>query len=102
MGQARDATRVLDPNPCSSLENPHLRTQRAAGWTHARPLAPLQRWRLVRQLDRLEMGLQACIYEGQGAGDLSEFFASVHQALETPELKALLAELERLRPGKRA
>jgi putative hydrolases of HD superfamily len=58
--------------------------------------------RLVRQLDRLEMGLQACIYEHQGAGDLSEFFASVHQALETPALKALLAELERLRPGKGA
>ena len=57
--------------------------------------------RLVRQLDRLEMGLQACIYEHQGAGDLSEFFASVHEALETPELQALLAELEGLRPGER-
>ena len=58
--------------------------------------------RLVRQLDRLEMGLQACIYEGQGVGDLSEFFASVHRALEAPELQALLAELETLRPGKGA
>ncbi|MBF5044780.1 HD domain-containing protein [Aggregicoccus sp. 17bor-14] len=58
--------------------------------------------RLVRQLDRLEMGLQACIYEGQGVGDLSEFFASVHRALETPALQALLAELETLRPGKGA
>ncbi|HEX8826290.1 MAG TPA: HD domain-containing protein [Archangium sp.] len=54
--------------------------------------------RLVRQVDRLEMGLQATIYEHQGAGDLSQFFASVHKALETPELKALLAELETLRP----
>jgi putative hydrolase of HD superfamily len=54
--------------------------------------------RLVRQVDRLEMGLQACIYEHQGAGDLSEFFASVHKALEAPELKAVLAELETLRP----
>jgi putative hydrolase of HD superfamily len=49
-------------------------------------------------VDRLEMGLQACIYEHQGAGDLSEFFASVHKALEAPELKAVLAELETLRP----
>ncbi len=55
--------------------------------------------RLVRQVDRLEMGLQATIYEHQGAGDLSQFFASVHKALETPELTALLAELEKLRPG---
>ncbi len=55
--------------------------------------------RLVRQVDRLEMGLQAAIYEHQGAGDLSEFFASVHKALETPELKTVLAELEKLRPG---
>jgi len=54
--------------------------------------------RLVRQVDRLEMGLQATIYEHQGAGDLSQFFASVHKALETPELKAVLAELEQLRP----
>ena len=55
--------------------------------------------RLVRQVDRLEMGLQATVYEHQGAGDLSQFFTSVHRALETPELKALLAELETLRPG---
>lgn len=54
--------------------------------------------RLVRQVDRLEMGLQATIYEHQGAGDLSQFFTSVHKALETPELKAVLAELETLRP----
>ncbi|MCP3144492.1 HD domain-containing protein [Pyxidicoccus xibeiensis] len=55
--------------------------------------------RLVRQLDRLEMGLQACVYEHQGLGDLSQFFASVEKALEAPELRAVLAELEALRPG---
>jgi putative hydrolase of HD superfamily len=54
--------------------------------------------RLVRQLDRLEMGLQACVYEHQGVGDLSQFFASVEKALEAPELRAVLAELEALRP----
>jgi putative hydrolase of HD superfamily len=56
--------------------------------------------RLVRQLDRLEMGLQACIYEWQGAGDLGAFFASVHGALEAPALRALLGELEALRPAR--
>ena len=54
--------------------------------------------RLVRQVDRLEMGMQATIYEHQGAGDLSQFFASVRKALEAPELRALLDELETLRP----
>ncbi|MCP3060144.1 HD domain-containing protein [Myxococcus sp. K38C18041901] len=54
--------------------------------------------RLVRQVDRLEMGLQACVYEHQGAGDLSEFFASVEKVLEAPELRAVLTELESLRP----
>lgn len=55
--------------------------------------------RLVRQLDRLEMGLQACVYEHQGMGDLSQFYASVEKALEAPELRAVLAELEALRPA---
>jgi putative hydrolase of HD superfamily len=54
--------------------------------------------RLVKQVDRLEMGLQALVYEHQGMGDLSEFFASVDKALEAPELRAVLAELEALRP----
>ncbi|MCE9671421.1 HD domain-containing protein [Myxococcus stipitatus] len=54
--------------------------------------------RLVKQVDRLEMGLQACVYENQGQGDLSEFFASVDKALEAPALRALLVELESLRP----
>ncbi|HLL52366.1 MAG TPA: HD domain-containing protein, partial [Myxococcaceae bacterium] len=55
--------------------------------------------RLVRQVDRLEMGLQACVYELQGAGDLSQFYASVEKALEAPELRALLTELQALRPA---
>jgi len=55
--------------------------------------------RLVRQVDRLEMGFQACIYEHLGAGDLSEFYASTAKALESPELKAVLEELRALRPS---
>lgn len=54
--------------------------------------------RLVRQLDRLEMGLQACVYEHSHAGSLEEFFVSVRPVVETPELQALLAELESVRP----
>jgi putative hydrolases of HD superfamily len=54
--------------------------------------------RLVRQVDRLEMAMQACVYEHQGVGDLSQFFASAEKALESPELKAVLTELEALRP----
>lgn len=56
--------------------------------------------RLVRQVDRLEMGLQACVYELQGAGDLSQFFASAEKALDAPALKSVLAELRALRPAR--
>ncbi|SES98585.1 HD domain-containing protein [Stigmatella erecta] len=55
--------------------------------------------RLVRQVDRLEMGLQACVYEHQGLGDLSQFFTSAQKVLETPQLQALFAELQALRPA---
>ncbi|MFY0583305.1 hypothetical protein ACN28S_61490 [Cystobacter fuscus] len=44
------------------------------------------------------MGLQATVYEHQGAGDLSQFFASVHKVLETPEFQALLAEVKTPQP----
>jgi putative hydrolase of HD superfamily len=50
--------------------------------------------RFVRQIDRLEMGLQAAVYQRQGliAGD--EFFASARQALTDPKLAALLDEIQ--------
>ena len=50
--------------------------------------------RFLRQLDRLEMGLQAAVYQRQGliAGD--EFFASARQALVEPDLIALLDEIQ--------
>jgi putative hydrolase of HD superfamily len=54
--------------------------------------------KLVRQVDRLEMALQACVYEHQGMGDLSQFFASAGKVMETPQLQAVLAELQALRP----
>jgi putative hydrolases of HD superfamily len=53
--------------------------------------------RFVRQIDRLEMALQASVYEGQGLGDLSEFFDYVRSFLSEPELQRILRELEGLR-----
>jgi putative hydrolase of HD superfamily len=53
--------------------------------------------RFVRQLDRLEMVLQASVYEHQGLADLSEFFAAVRPVLSSPELRAVLDQLETLR-----
>jgi putative hydrolase of HD superfamily len=52
--------------------------------------------RLVRQLDRLEMALQAAVYERQEGLALDEFFASAGAALESEPLLALLAELQAL------
>jgi putative hydrolase of HD superfamily len=55
---------------------------------------------LVWQVDRLEMGLQASVYERQESVDLSEFYASAREALSAPELRAVLDELEELRRGR--
>ncbi|ETW95356.1 MAG: phosphodiesterase [Candidatus Entotheonella factor] len=51
----------------------------------------------VRQIDRLEMVLQASVYEHQELADLSEFFTSVEQALSTPALQSILHELKAMR-----
>ncbi|MBR4188650.1 MAG: HD domain-containing protein [Kiritimatiellae bacterium] len=53
--------------------------------------------RLVKQVDRLEMGVQASIYEHEKFADLSDFFDSTDKALSTPELRAVYDELVRLR-----
>lgn len=49
----------------------------------------------VRQVDRLEMALQASVYARQGWIDPAEFFASAGQSLSLPELQDLLVELQR-------
>ena len=46
----------------------------------------------VRQIDRLEMGLQASVYTAQGFAGLEEFFASAQQALTDEKFNKLLAE----------
>jgi putative hydrolase of HD superfamily len=55
--------------------------------------------RLLRQLDRLEMGLQALVYEGQGEADMAEFHATIDAADWWPELRAVIDELAGLRRG---
>ncbi|WP_016877921.1 HD domain-containing protein, partial [Chlorogloeopsis fritschii] len=51
----------------------------------------------VRQLDQLEMILQASVYEHQELANLSEFFASANQKFTAPQLKAIFETLEDLR-----
>jgi putative hydrolase of HD superfamily len=51
----------------------------------------------VRQIDRLEMLLQASVYEHQGLANLSEFFTSTNQVFATSPLKSILNALEELR-----
>jgi putative hydrolase of HD superfamily len=51
----------------------------------------------VRQIDKLEMALQASAYEHQGFGDLLDFYKSASKAISDPELSAILDELQLLR-----
>lgn len=48
---------------------------------------------LVRQVDRLEMAMQASIYLRQGFKRMDEFFTTAGRALSHPELQNLLNEL---------
>ncbi len=52
--------------------------------------------RLVKQLDRLEMGLQAAVYRAEGAPRMEEFLESARFALKD----GLLAEILSLAEGK--
>lgn len=54
--------------------------------------------RFVREVDRLEMALQASVYEHQDEGALDDFFASAASQVETPALRELLRRLQSLRP----
>ena len=50
--------------------------------------------RFVRQIDRLEMGLQAALYRAQGMQKMDEFIESARRALSDPDLLDLLAQIE--------
>ncbi|MEW5871603.1 MAG: HD domain-containing protein [Chloroflexota bacterium] len=53
--------------------------------------------RFVRQIDRLEMGLQAGVYHAQGFAHMDEFFTSAAQALSEPRLSELLEAVRTVR-----
>jgi putative hydrolases of HD superfamily len=46
----------------------------------------------VRQLDRLEMGLQAALQEAEGFPGMSEFYDSARRTVKEPRLRSLLEE----------
>ena len=52
--------------------------------------------RFVRQIDRLEMGLQASVYSRQNLIDPSGFFTSAMRDLQEPQLQSILKDLENL------
>ncbi len=52
--------------------------------------------RLVRQVDRLEMGLQAAVYEREGFAGLEGFYASTLQALSDTEIVGIFKVLVQL------
>ena len=57
--------------------------------------------RFMKEIDRLEMGLQASVYEQEGiGGDLSAFFASTDKALSTPRLREIYDALFQLRAAR--
>lgn len=51
----------------------------------------------VREIDRLEMALQASVYESQGYEDLKDFFSTTSQALSTLQLVNLMEKIHDLR-----
>lgn len=53
--------------------------------------------RFVKQIDRLEMALQAGVYEHQYEIDPEEFFDSAARSIQTPALKSVLDEIRRNR-----
>ncbi len=51
----------------------------------------------VHQIDRLEMALQASVYEYSGYPNLQEFFDTSDQAITDPRLRSILAAIGALR-----
>lgn len=56
--------------------------------------------KFMKEVDRLEMGLQASVYEHEKLGDLSVFFDSADRALKTPALRDILKVLRGLRAAR--
>jgi putative hydrolase of HD superfamily len=52
--------------------------------------------KFVRQIDKLEMAMQASVYQHQKFENLKEFFNSARPDISSPELHSILKELENL------
>ncbi|MFC1996185.1 HD family hydrolase [Chloroflexota bacterium] len=53
--------------------------------------------KFVRQIDKLEMALQASVYQHLQMKNLGEFYQSAGSGISSPELQTILKELEALR-----
>ncbi len=53
--------------------------------------------KFVKQIDRLEMALQANLYERMNYGGLDEFFLYVQKRISSPELKLILDDILNVR-----
>lgn len=53
--------------------------------------------RFVRQIDRLEMSLQASVYDHQGLLEPTQFFASTEKVVAEANLLNILTELKSLK-----
>lgn len=54
---------------------------------------------LVKDLDRLDMALQALVYEQDTGKDLDDFFPYVEERLVTPEVRRIFQYVREQRPG---
>jgi putative hydrolase of HD superfamily len=75
---------------CSSL--PRGSTLRAAWEAYESQADPEARF--VRQLDRLDMALQAVLYTRQGHGGMQPFIASAATVIDHPALTPVLAAIQ--------
>jgi len=53
--------------------------------------------RFVKQIDKLEMAMQAKLYELQGYTGLDEFFTDVQERVKSPELELILEDLMKIK-----
>lgn len=95
-----------DPVPRAEKVRREREAVHALGGTSARGQALAALWdryetqadaeaRFVKQLDRLDMALQAVHYATQTDEDLSEFVASAAKVVDHPTLQPLMDELQR-------
>ena len=55
--------------------------------------------KILHQLDKLEIALQALQYEKAGSSNLEEFWTAVDEHVSHPKLREILADIQSKRPG---